>query len=117
MEGGGRGIGAATVRAFHAQGAIVVFGDIDEDSSQKLIAEFDDKRVLFKRTDVTKYEDNLSLIKHAFVSFGTVDHACYIAGVLDSGKMLEPGLTVEDVEKVSSITQPMIGKQLAVTLT
>ena len=102
-EGGGSGIGAATVRAFYARGARVVFGDINEENGRKVAGEFDEKRVLFRQMDVTKYEDNLSLIKHAFESFGAVDHAVYIAGILESGNLFDPGLTIEDVEKASDI--------------
>lgn len=81
-----------------------MFGDINEENGRKVAGEFDEKRVLFKQMDVTKYEDNLGLVKHAFESFGAVDHAVYIAGILESENLFDPGLTIEDVEKVTDLS-------------
>ncbi|MBS9403520.1 SDR family oxidoreductase [Halomonas sp. TRM85114] len=41
ITGGGSGIGAAMTRAFHRQGAIVAFVDINDEASQALVEELD----------------------------------------------------------------------------
>ena len=52
VTGGARGMGAATVRLFHAEGASVVISDVLEAEGQALAAELGD-RALFCRHDVT----------------------------------------------------------------
>jgi len=53
ITGGANGIGAATVRAFHAQGARVFFCDVDQKAAMALIKELDSKPV-FRRVDLRK---------------------------------------------------------------
>ena len=45
------------------------------------------------------YDDNLALFRLALKTFGRVDHAFSIAGIAEQGRMIEPGMTVESVEK------------------
>jgi len=79
---------------------LLVFGDLDSSSGEKVASKYDRKTVRFLRTDVTKYEDNLALFRLALKIYGRVDHAFSIAGVLEQGNLFDPGLTVVDVEKV-----------------
>lgn len=53
LTGGANGIGAATVRAFHAQGALVCFCDVDAAAGGKLAAELG-PRVTFTRVDLRR---------------------------------------------------------------
>lgn len=82
------------------RGARVVFGDLDAASGEKLASKYDNERVKFLRSDVTKYEDNVALFQLAVKSFGIVDHALSIAGIVEQGNIFDPALTIEDVEKV-----------------
>jgi D-xylose 1-dehydrogenase len=53
ITGGANGIGAAMVRAFHAQGARVHFCDVDEQAGAALAKELAE-RATFTRVDLTK---------------------------------------------------------------
>lgn len=53
VTGGANGIGSAIVRAFHAQGAVVHFCDIDERAG-KALAQNLDGRARFRRLDLAK---------------------------------------------------------------
>ncbi|KAG6991427.1 tRNA (uracil-O(2)-)-methyltransferase [Physcia stellaris] len=99
LTGGANGIGAATVDLYVERGARVVFGDLDAASGDTLASKHDSERVKFLRTDVTKYEDNVALFQLALKSFGKVDHALSIAGIVEQGNIFDPALTIEDVEK------------------
>ena len=81
----------------------MVFGDLNTTAGHDLAAECDSplgRRVLFIRTDVTVYKDNVELFRLALKTFGRVDHAVSIAGIVEQGRMIEPGMTVENVEQV-----------------
>ncbi|MCJ1400544.1 hypothetical protein MMC11_003750 [Xylographa trunciseda] len=100
LTGGANGIGAATVRLLFEAGASVVFGDMDTKNGELLVENIKSQEVLFMKTDVSKYEDNLALFKTAHEKFGKVDHAMSIAGIVEQGNWFDPSLTVESVEKV-----------------
>ena len=53
LTGGANGIGAATVRAFHAQGAFVCFCDVDTAAGEALAAELG-QRAQFTRVDLRR---------------------------------------------------------------
>lgn len=53
LTGGANGIGAATVRAFHAQGAFVCFCDVDAEAGGRLAAELG-QRATFTRVDLRR---------------------------------------------------------------
>ena len=53
LTGGANGIGAATVRAFHAQGAVVCFCDVDTAAGEALAAELG-QRAQFTRVDLRR---------------------------------------------------------------
>lgn len=100
LTGGANGIGAATVKLFAERGALIVFGDLDETAGEKLASQYDPLRVKFLRTDVTRYEHNVALFRLALDSFGRVDHALSVAGIVEQGNIFDPTLSVGDVEKV-----------------
>ncbi|MCJ1380407.1 hypothetical protein MMC17_003510 [Xylographa soralifera] len=100
LTGGANGIGAATVRLLFEAGASVVFGDMDTKNGELIVEEIRSQEVLFMKTDVSKYEDNLALFKTAYETFGKVDHAMSIAGIVEQGNWFDPALTIESVEKV-----------------
>lgn len=79
---------------------MIVFGDQDERAGEKLASDHEDGRIHFLRTDVTTYEDNVALFRLALKTYGRVDHALSIAGIVEQGNIVDPALTIEDVEKV-----------------
>src|SRR6185503_6181257 len=60
ITGGANGIGAAMVRAFHAQGARVAFCDIDARAGKQLAAEL--RGVEFRRVNLEREEDIVNWI-------------------------------------------------------
>lgn len=109
ITGGASGIGAATVKAFHAAGASVVFGDITEDVGQKTAEELNksagDERATFVQYNAASYDDNLKLFKTALQKYGSVDHVAPIAGIgkdpgwFYNGGSGDPITSLEEVEK------------------
>ena len=64
VTGGANGIGAATVRAFHAQGTRVCFCDVDVEAAQALVQElsgevFFQKVDLLKEREICRWIDNI----------------------------------------------------------
>jgi NAD(P)-dependent dehydrogenase (short-subunit alcohol dehydrogenase family) len=85
VVGGARGIGAATVREFVAEGARAVIADIDEAPARVLADELG-AAVRFQRTDVTRDEDIGACVAAAVDSFGGIDFLVNLACTFaDSG--------------------------------
>jgi len=62
VTGGANGIGAAIVRAFHAQGACVHFCDRDDKAGEGLVKELGE-RVAFSRVDLTREAEVVRWVK------------------------------------------------------
>lgn len=103
LTGGAAGIGASTVRYLHKAGALIVFGDVQDDAAESLLSSLSNpSTITYIHTDVTKYAENIKLFKTALEKYGRVDHASPIAGVIESGRWFDPSLTIETVEKEES---------------
>lgn len=81
VTGGARGMGAATVRVFAAEGAKVIIADVLDADGEKLAAELG-KSVLFVHHDVTDENSWNAVIDKATQTFGPVDVLVNNAGVL-----------------------------------
>jgi NAD(P)-dependent dehydrogenase (short-subunit alcohol dehydrogenase family) len=84
VTGGGRGIGAATVRRFAEDGAAVVIADLDEEPARELAAEVEagGGRALAVGCDVSQRASVEALFAAAIKRFGQVDIAVLCAGIL-----------------------------------
>ncbi|MGB0579487.1 MAG: SDR family NAD(P)-dependent oxidoreductase [Limisphaerales bacterium] len=71
ITGGANGIGAAMVRAFHAQGAFVSFCDIDAEAGKKLAKEIG-PGVEFKKVDLLKQKQVVRWIEGVGQSYGAL---------------------------------------------
>ena len=101
--GGAAGIGASTIRYLHEAGALIVFGDVQDNAAEALLSSLNNpSTITYIHTDVTKYADNIKLFKTALEKYGHVDHACPVAGIIESGRWFDPNLTIETVEKEES---------------
>ena len=79
------------------------FGDVQDDAAKSLLSSIGNPpTITYLHTDVTKYTDNLKLFKTALEKYGRVDHACPIAGIIESGRWFDPNLTIETVEQEES---------------
>lgn len=85
ITGGAAGIGAATVRMFVAEGAMVVIGDMNAEAGQELVAELDDQgfgdRVRFQLVDVSDEPQVSELMRLAETDFGGIDVVFNNAGI------------------------------------
>jgi NAD(P)-dependent dehydrogenase (short-subunit alcohol dehydrogenase family) len=80
ITGGASGLGAGTVRLFHAAGARVVIADINAAAGAKLAAELGE-RAVFQRTDVTAENDAKDCIDLAVSRFGGLQVLVNCAGI------------------------------------
>lgn len=87
VTGGASGLGAATVRSFHAAGANVVIADVGVDKGLALATELG-QRVAFCKTDITSAADAKSAVDLAVSRFGALQGLVNCAGVGTAWKVL-----------------------------
>jgi 3-oxoacyl-[acyl-carrier protein] reductase len=93
VTGGGRGIGAAYVERFLAEGAKVVVAEIDDASGKHAAATLGSPDVVrFARTDVTDPESAAACVAAARDAFGTVDVLVNNAGLYGDWDMGDQSL-------------------------
>src|SRR6187402_376006 len=80
VTGGSSGLGAATVRRFHAAGARVLIADINVELGQKLAAELG-QSVVFQKVDVTREGDAQAAVDIARERFGGLNGLVNCAGI------------------------------------
>jgi NAD(P)-dependent dehydrogenase (short-subunit alcohol dehydrogenase family) len=80
ISGGSSGLGAATVKRFHAGGARVVIADVNVELGQALAAELGEGAV-FCKTDVTSEQDALAAVELAGKRFGALNGLVHCAGI------------------------------------
>ena len=101
VTGGAKGMGAATVRQFHAEGAAVVIMDADEQAATALALQLGPERTLVAVADVS---DPVSVQQHidlALARFGALDVLVNCAGISDPTPALE--LTQERFRRVMAV--------------
>ncbi|HEX4108866.1 MAG TPA: glucose 1-dehydrogenase [Solirubrobacteraceae bacterium] len=100
VTGGGSGIGAATVEAFHAEGAKVLVADIS--GLQDQVAEKCGDGVVATRADVSESADVQAMLKAAVDEFGKLDIIHNNAGI--DGEVAPTGeMTEEQFDQVWAI--------------
>ncbi len=81
VTGAANGIGAATTRRLHEEGAKVALLDVDETNGKALAEEIGASSALFVPCDVTSEEQVAAAVAAAAARFGTVDVLVNNAGV------------------------------------
>ena len=87
VTGGAGGIGAQTIRSFHAQGCNVVIADLPfaKGAAEALISTLSDpNRALFHETDITNWDAMRSLFRATKEKFSQVDIVIANAGLMES---------------------------------
>jgi 3alpha(or 20beta)-hydroxysteroid dehydrogenase len=100
ITGGARGMGAATVRVFAAEGAKVVIADVLDQDGEKLAQELKDSAI-FVHHDVTDENSWRAVIDKAVATFGPIDILVNNAGVLLFKTMADT--TKADFDRVINI--------------
>ena len=100
VSGGSRGMGAATVRRLHADGASVLFGDILDDEGKALADELGD-RVRYVHLDVTSEEQWQSAVEQTEREFGKLDVLVNNAGILVFNAIVDT--SVEELRRVLEV--------------
>ena len=88
ITGGARGMGESHVRAFAAEGARVVFGDVLDDKGKAVASSLGDS-VRYIHHDVTSEEEWASAVACAVETFGKLDILVNNAGVLKFGRITD----------------------------
>ncbi|MFD0902859.1 SDR family NAD(P)-dependent oxidoreductase [Actinomadura sediminis] len=107
ITGGARGIGAAHVRRFVAEGAKVVFGDLLHDRGAALAA---DTGAVFVPMDVTKQDDWTNAVRETVNRFGGLNVLVNNAGILRYRLLAD--MTEEQLRQVLDVN--LIGPWLGV---
>ncbi|KAH6976476.1 hypothetical protein BKA56DRAFT_524003, partial [Ilyonectria sp. MPI-CAGE-AT-0026] len=112
--GAATGIGRAAVEIALKYGANVAVGDLNEEAATTLLQPFQD-RSLFKKCDVSRWDDVLQLFQDTESRFGVIHSVLSNAGINthedlltetfdpETGKLLPPTLTSIDVNLVGQI--------------
>ncbi|MQY17446.1 glucose 1-dehydrogenase [Nocardia macrotermitis] len=112
ITGAAGGMGASHARAFVAEGAAVVLGDIADDAGERLSAELGEQAV-FVHLDVTRAEDWAAAVRTAVEQFGGLNVLVNNAGLLDGGPL--GSYTEKQWDRVLSVnlTGPFLGLSAA----
>ena len=89
ITGGARGMGKAHVRHFAAEGARVVFGDVQDDKGAAVAAGLDAKSCRYTHHDVTSEAGWAAAVGTALDAFGRLDVLVNNAGVLTFARIAD----------------------------
>jgi meso-butanediol dehydrogenase/(S,S)-butanediol dehydrogenase/diacetyl reductase len=89
ITGGASGIGEATARLLHSEGAKLVIADRDAPRGEALIAELGSERAVFVQCDVGIRAEIEGVIARAITQFGRIDILFNNAGVSCYGNAIE----------------------------
>ena len=104
ISGGARGQGAAEARAFVAEGAKVIFGDILDELGTQLAEEIDGNlnNAQYLHLDVTVEEDWKRAVETAISKYGRLDILVNNAGIVINRVPIEER-TVEEWDRVQAV--------------
>jgi 3alpha(or 20beta)-hydroxysteroid dehydrogenase len=112
VSGGARGLGAAYVRALHAEGAAVVVGDVLVDEARALADELGE-RALAVPLDVTS-EESWAAAVEAAAARGVVDVLVNNAGIANAGRLERYGKDQWDAVIAVNLTGTFLGVRAVV---
>jgi len=101
VTGGASGLGEATVRLFHEEGARVVVADVAEDLGRALAEELGEG-VVFRRCDVSIETEVEAVVRDAVAAFGQLDVMFNNAGISDPPLSILD-LAVEDFDRAVGV--------------
>jgi NAD(P)-dependent dehydrogenase (short-subunit alcohol dehydrogenase family) len=87
VTGGSSGLGEACVRRLAAAGANVVIADLNQETGERLAAQFA-SRVRFVKTDVTEEASVKNAVSDAIQAFGALQIGVQCAGIVSAEKLV-----------------------------
>lgn len=111
ITGGARGIGLEAAKIFHAGGAKVVLGDLDEDATVAA-AQSVGPNVVGLRLDVTDRSSFTAFVDGAEEAFGPLDILVNNAGIMPAGPFLDESERVSDTQIDVNFRGPISGMQI-----
>jgi meso-butanediol dehydrogenase/(S,S)-butanediol dehydrogenase/diacetyl reductase len=102
ITGGASGIGAATARRLHDEGAAVLIADLNDPLGEALALELGEARALYRHVDVSNWEDVQAMVEGAVAAFGRLDILFNNAGI-GAPLATTPDLAVEEWRRVIDI--------------
>ncbi|MTV81743.1 glucose 1-dehydrogenase [Secundilactobacillus folii] len=102
ITGGSQGMGASHVKLFVAEGAKVVFTDINAEAGEKLADSLGDN-ALFVKQDVSNEEDWQHVIETTIAHFGQLDILVNNAGITYAKSLFD--VSTDDYLKIVKINQ------------
>ena len=112
VSGGARGLGAAYVRALHAEGAAVVVGDVLVEEARALADDLGE-RALAVPLDVTS-EESWAAAVEAASALGVVDVLVNNAGIANAGRLERYGKDQWDAVIAVNLTGTFLGVRAVV---
>jgi meso-butanediol dehydrogenase/(S,S)-butanediol dehydrogenase/diacetyl reductase len=101
ITGGASGIGAATARRLHGEGACVLIADVNDSLGAAFAAELGDGRALYRHVDVSSWEEVEAMVAGALAAFGRLDILFNNAGV--GSFAATPDVSIEEWRRVIDI--------------
>jgi meso-butanediol dehydrogenase/(S,S)-butanediol dehydrogenase/diacetyl reductase len=101
ITGGASGIGAATVRRFHGEGASVLIADVNDALGEAFVQELGAGRALYRHVDVSSWDDVAGMVDGAVEAFGRLDILFNNAGV--GSFAATPDVSLEEWRRVIDI--------------
>ncbi|PNS14174.1 hypothetical protein CAC42_6687 [Sphaceloma murrayae] len=104
VTGCATGIGYATAKRAHANGAKLILADWNEKDTLKLVEELGSKDVVFRKTDVSNFDDVLEVFQLGQVTFGKIDAVISNAGAAQLSK----GLFEDEYDESGKLKAPSL---------
>ncbi len=101
VTGGASGIGAATARRLHGEGASVLIADVNDTLGEAVSRELGQGRALYSQVDVSSWDDVQGMVAEAVATFGRLDILFNNAGV--GSFAATPDVSVEEWRRVIDI--------------
>jgi meso-butanediol dehydrogenase/(S,S)-butanediol dehydrogenase/diacetyl reductase len=101
VTGGASGIGAATARRLHSEGASVLIADVNGAMGEPLAEELGDGRASYRHVDVSLWDDVQAMVDGAVSAFGRLDILFNNAGI--GSFAATPDLSVAEWRRVIDI--------------
>ncbi|KAH8807821.1 hypothetical protein F5884DRAFT_704150 [Xylogone sp. PMI_703] len=110
VSGAASGLGLELTRNLLADGWKVVMVDVNSVQGERLSKDFGPNTV-FRRTDVSNWDEHADLFRFAYVTFGRIDLVAANAGITDqqnlyerqSGELQKPNLKTVEVDLIAVI--------------